>query len=69
MVDNVTLYGISTLVAGVLGICIRYAFKSKCSDVGLCCGLIHIERDIEMEVKAEQAELDAGVKPEESQRI
>jgi len=69
MIDNVTLYGISTLVAGVLGICIRYAFKSKCSEVGLCCDLIHIERDIEMEVKAEQAELDAGVKPEESQRL
>jgi hypothetical protein len=69
MVDNVTIYGIATLVAGVLGICIRYTFKSKCSDVGLCCGLVHIERDIEMEVKAEQAELDAGVKPEDSQRI
>jgi len=47
MVDNVTLYGIATLAAGVLGVCIRYSFKSKCSDVGLCCGLIHIERDIE----------------------
>jgi hypothetical protein len=69
MVDNVTIYGIATLAAATMGICIRYAFKSKCSDVGLCCGLIHIERDIEMEVKAEQAELDAGVKPEESQRI
>jgi len=69
MVDNVTLYGIATLAAGVLGVCIRYSFKSKCSDVGLCCGLIHIERDIEMEIKAEQQELEAGVKPEDSQRI
>jgi len=69
MIDNVTLYGIATLAAGVLGVCIRYSFKSKCSDVGLCCGLIHIERDIEMEIKAEQQELEAGVKPEDSQRI
>jgi len=71
MVDNVTLYGIATLAAGVLGVCIRYSFKSKCSDVGLCCGLIHIERDIEMEIKAEQQELEAGEKPDlqVSQRI
>ena len=68
MVDNVTIYGIATLAAATMGICIRYSFKSKCSDVGLCCGLIHIERDIEMEVKAEQAELEAGVN-DESQRI
>jgi len=60
--------GIATLAAGVLGVCIRYSFKSKCSDVGLCCGLIHIERDIEMEVKAEQQELEAGEK-NDSQRI
>lgn len=69
MVNNVTLYGISTLVVGLLGICIRYAFKSKCSDVGLCCGLIHIQRNIELEVQSEQQELEAGVRPEDSQRI
>jgi hypothetical protein len=60
MIDNVTLYGISTLVAGVLGVCIRYAFKSKCSDVGLCCGLVHIERDIQRENEAEKNELELG---------
>lgn len=68
IVDNVTLYGLGTLAAGVLGLLIRYSFKSKCTDVGLCFGALHIQRDIEMEIRAEQQELDAGVN-NDSQRI
>jgi hypothetical protein len=60
MVDNVTLYGITTLVAGVLGVCIRYAFKSKCNEVNLCCGLLNIKRDVESELRSEQQEIEAG---------
>ncbi len=63
MIDNVTLYGIATLGAGVLGVLIRYSFKSKCSDVGLCCGLIKIKRDIEAEVEAERNEIELHNEP------
>lgn len=55
--NDTLIYGIATLGAGVLGVLIRYSFKSKCSDVGLCCGLIKIKRDIEAEVEAEALEL------------
>lgn len=56
--NDTLIYGIATLGAGVLGVLIRYSFKSKCSDVGLCCGLIKIKRDIEAEVEAERNELE-----------
>ena len=50
------LYGIATLGAGVLALVIRYGFKSKCSDVSLCFGLIHIQRDIEKEIEEQKME-------------
>ena len=55
--DNVTIYGLATLGTGVLGLSIRYCFRSKCEDVSLCFGLIKIHRNTEDEVRAEQLEL------------
>jgi hypothetical protein len=56
--DNTLVYGLATLGVGVAGLVIRYGFKSKCSDVSLCCGLLAIKRDVESEVKAEQIDLE-----------
>ena len=55
--DNVTIYGLATLGTGVLGLAIRYSFKSKCEDVSLCFGFVKIHRNTEDEVKAEEIEL------------
>lgn len=52
------IYGLATLGAASVGLCIRYAFKSKCEDVTLCCGLIKIHRNTADEVRAEQIELE-----------
>jgi hypothetical protein len=57
MVDSTLIYGLATLGTGVLGLSIRYCFKSKCEDVSLCFGLIKIHRNTEDEVKAETIEL------------
>lgn len=54
--DDSLIYGIATLGAGVLALVVRYGFKSKCSDVSLCFGLIHIQRDIEQEIEEEKLE-------------
>ena len=56
MIDNTLIYGLATLAVGFFGLVVRYGFKSKCSDVGLCCGLITIKRDIDGEIKAEHQE-------------
>jgi len=57
-VNDTLIYGLGTLFVGVLGVLIRYAFKSKCSDVSICCGLVKIKRDTEAEVQAERNELE-----------
>jgi len=50
------LYGIVSIGAGVLILIVKTCFKSKCSDVSLCFGLIHIQRDIEHEIEEEKNE-------------
>jgi hypothetical protein len=57
MANATLIYGLATLGTGVLGLSIRYCFKSKCEDVSLCFGLIKIHRNTEDEVKAESIEL------------
>ena len=32
-----------------------YLYKSKCSNVKLCCGLLEVERDVVDEVKSDMA--------------
>ena len=55
--DNVTIYGLATLGTGLLGLAIRYSFKSKCSNVSFCWGLCNIVRNTDDEVRAETVEL------------
>jgi len=50
------IYGCATLGVGLLALIIKYGFKSKCSDVSLCFGLIHIQRDIEQEIEEQKIE-------------
>jgi len=45
--------------SALCGIVLKYTFESKCKKVSLCC--LHIERDIESEVKEEHDRLEHGV--------
>jgi hypothetical protein len=54
--DDSLIYGIATLGVGLLALIVKYGFKSKCSDVSLCFGLIHIQRDIEQEIVEQKLE-------------
>lgn len=54
--DNTLVYGLGSLGVGLLALLIKYSFKSKCSDVSLCFGLIHIQRDIEQEIEEQKME-------------
>lgn len=56
--NDTLLYGIATLGAGVLGLIIRYSFKSKCSDLSICFGLVSLKRDTEAELKDEQNDVE-----------
>lgn len=54
------IYSMTTLGIGLIGLIIRYAFKSKCTDVSICCGLINIHRNIEQEIEEEKNEAKMG---------
>lgn len=56
MVNDTILYGMVTLGAALLGVCVRYAFRSKCSEVNICFGLVNIKRDIEGEIENTELE-------------
>ena len=62
--DNTLIYGLATLGCGILGLVIRYGFKSKCTDVNMCCGLLAIKRDVNAEIEEEKMELQNGIKDE-----
>jgi len=54
--DDSLIYGIATLATGLIALLVRYGFKSKCSNVSLCFGLIQVERDIEQEIVEQKIE-------------
>jgi hypothetical protein len=56
--DDSLIYGIATLSVGLLALIVKYGFKSKCSDVSLCFGLISVKRNIEQEIVEQK--LDGG---------
>ncbi len=58
-----TIVGIVTaFLSGTLVYCI----KSKCTRCTLCYGLIDIQRDVALEEKIEEAELEKGINPYEN---
>lgn len=54
--DPTLTYGLVSIGAGVIVLLIKYGFKSKCSDVSLCFGLISVKRNIEQEIEEQKIE-------------
>ena len=48
-IDGFFFLSLTTLICGGLGLLIRFAYKSKCKSVKICC--LKIDRDIETELK------------------
>jgi hypothetical protein len=47
--DAVFWTGIATMSFAFFGVVIKAMLSSKCDNVNLCCGLIHIHRNVELE--------------------
>ena len=45
-----------------------YVIKSKCSKCNFCFGLVNIERNVEVEEKIEELELERGISREETKK-
>ena len=48
-IDGFFFLSLTTLLCGGLTLLIRFAYKSKCKSVEICC--IRVDRDIETELK------------------
>ena len=47
--DGITIIAIITLCIGAFSMAIKLCFKSKCSNISCCCGLLNIKRNVEIE--------------------
>ena len=48
-IDNTTIILILTNAFSLLANIMQYCYKSKCNKIDFCCGLIHIDRNIQAE--------------------
>jgi hypothetical protein len=62
--NSVFFISIATIITGSLGLCLKYTLRSKCEHLNLCCGLIEINRRVDLEVQEEMKEMELGVKDE-----
>lgn len=64
--DAVFFVSIATLICGVIGLIIKICLKMKCETVSLCCGLIQVQRRVDLEVEEEitALELQGGSTPQ-----
>ena len=63
--NSVFFLSLATLTFAFLGIVLKYCLRSKCSDISLC-GVIHIKREVDLEVEEELKQMEMGIKREES---
>ena len=47
--DGITILAILTLTIGAFSMVTKLCFRSKCSDITCCCGLLNIKRNVEIE--------------------
>jgi hypothetical protein len=42
--QQIMIVSLATMIAGIIGLCIRYSYRSRCSHVRCCC--LEFERDV-----------------------
>lgn len=63
--DAVFFISIATIIVGAFGVSVKYCLKSKCEHLNLCCGLLVIDRRVDLEAQEEMKELELGIRDEE----
>ena len=51
--DGVTVIAIITLILASIAMISKLCYKSKCSTISCCYGLINIKRNVEIEIESE----------------
>lgn len=63
--DAVFFISLATILVGAFGVSVKYCLKSKCEHLNLCCGLLTIDRRVDLEVQEEMKLAELGIKDEE----
>ena len=51
--DGITVIAIITLILASISMISKLCYKSKCSNISCCYGLINIKRNVEIEIESE----------------
>lgn len=56
--DDAIIITLATIASALIGLIIRYSFRSKCEDINCCFGCLKVHRDIcsEKEVTTQESE-------------
>ena len=63
--NAVFFISLATILVGAFGVSVKYCLKSKCEHFSLCCGLIKIDRRVDLEVEEEMKAIEMGIRDEE----
>jgi hypothetical protein len=62
--DALTYILVASISFTGLGLLLRYALKTKCSRIVLCCGLFECNRDVEAEERIEECKITHNISVE-----
>lgn len=62
--DGVFFISLATIIIGAFGLSVKYCLKSKCEHFNLCCGLIKIDRRVDLETQEEIRAMELGITEE-----
>ena len=63
--SGVFFISLATILVGALGVSAKYCLKSKCEHFSLCCGLMKVDRRVDLETQEEIRAMELGIKDEE----
>jgi hypothetical protein len=66
--DAVFFISLATIIVGAFGMSAKYCLKSKCEHFSLCCGLIKVDRRVDLEIQEEIRAMELGVKDDDEKK-
>jgi hypothetical protein len=63
--NGVFFLSLATILAGAVGLSFRYCFKSKCENFSICCGLLSVDRRVDLETSLDMKALEMGIREDD----
>lgn len=67
--NGVFFLSMATILAGSFGLSVRYCLRSKCEHFSMLCGLIKIDRRVDLETSVEMKQLELSVSDDEEKAL